>query len=46
VLSDAKKKERYDSGADIDELEGGGGFGELFLFISFFFNVKAIVIVW
>ena len=28
VLSDAKKKERYDSGADIDELEGGGGFGD------------------
>ena len=45
MLSDAKKKERYDSGADIDELEGGG-YGELFLFISFIFNVKAIVIVW
>lgn len=24
VLSDPKKKERYDSGADIDDLEGGG----------------------
>ena len=29
VLSDAKKKERYDSGADIDELEGGGGFDHI-----------------
>ncbi|XP_033728700.1 dnaJ homolog subfamily C member 7-like isoform X1 [Pecten maximus] len=26
VLSDERKKSRYDSGADIDELEGGGGF--------------------
>ena len=27
VLSDPRKKDRYDSGADIDDLEGGG-FGE------------------
>ena len=25
VLSDSQKKQRYDQGADIDELEGGGG---------------------
>jgi len=25
VLSDAKKRQRYDMGADLDELEGGGG---------------------
>ncbi|XP_071148322.1 dnaJ homolog subfamily C member 7-like [Mytilus edulis] len=29
VLSDPKKKERYDSGADIDDLEGGGGFDHI-----------------
>jgi DnaJ-class molecular chaperone len=28
VLSDTRKKDRYDSGADIDDLEGPGGFGK------------------
>ena len=27
VLSDPQKKQRYDQGADIDELDGGGGGG-------------------
>jgi DnaJ family protein C protein 7 len=27
VLSDAKKRARYDQGADLDEIENGGGFG-------------------
>ena len=29
ILSDAKKKARYDSGQDLDEAEGFGGFGKL-----------------
>ena len=27
VLSDAKKRTRYDQGHDIEDLNGGGGFG-------------------
>lgn len=29
VLSDTRKKDRYDSGADLDDLEGPGGFGKM-----------------
>ena len=29
VLSDSRKKDRYDSGADLDDLEGPGGFGKI-----------------
>lgn len=29
VLSDTRKKDRYDSGADLDDLEGPGGFGKI-----------------
>lgn len=34
MLSDTRKKDRYDSGADIDDLEGPGGFGEKFHYNS------------
>lgn len=27
ILSDPQKKQRYDEGADIEDLENGGGFG-------------------
>lgn len=29
MLSDTRKKDRYDSGADLDDLEGPGGFGKI-----------------
>lgn len=29
MLSDSRKKDRYDSGADLDDLEGPGGFGKM-----------------
>lgn len=39
VLSDQKKKARYDSGQDLEDMEGGGGFHEMdpnLIFQSFF----------
>jgi len=39
VLSDQKKKQRYDSGADIEDMEGGGGYADIdpnLIFQTFF----------
>ncbi|CAG2240098.1 DNAJC7 [Mytilus edulis] len=49
VLSDPKKKERYDSGADIDDLEGGGGFDHIdpnMIFSNFLERRKWLFLRW
>ena len=43
ILSDSKKKARYDSGQDLDEMEGFGGFGKLWAESGTFFSFYVVL---